>query len=290
MERLSAMSMLQNKFDQAGYFYWVLAKENAKEIKAFKDPNEIEAKKIQKFKSYIKNASVYKAYQLITEFINRPLKIEKYPGYNAAVYNSARLILGFSQISNLEKVSLTEVNYVFAKTAVLLGGKKAARVALEKLNQYVIQDSWVEELEVANLKARAGNSGDSNDTILRCFRCGNKSEVIAKNNTCGNCFHPLLFSPLSFANLPLVEFEVTGDMTHEQIMEHLAKKSTAKRAGGGKKQKMWDFNMEDGEAEQGDGEKKTNELKIEHKPEEQEGEEMEDDTPFTDKLTEACDQ
>ena len=134
MERLSAMSMLQNKFDQAGYFYWVLAKENVKEIKSFVDPNEIQAQKIEKFKTFIKNASIYKAYQLITEFIHRPLKVEKYPGYNAAVYNSARLILGFSQISDLEKVSLTEVNYVFAKTAVLLGGKKAARVALEKLN------------------------------------------------------------------------------------------------------------------------------------------------------------
>lgn len=75
----------------------MLARENLKEVMNFKDPSETDSVEIAKFDTFLKNAKVYKAYQQVVEFLNRPLKVEKYPGYNRSVYFSARAILGFSQ-------------------------------------------------------------------------------------------------------------------------------------------------------------------------------------------------
>lgn len=183
------------------------------------------------------------------------------------------------------------VNYVFAKTSVGLGGRKAARVALEKLNQFVIKDEWVEELEIENLKARGFRSSESVDTIFRCYRCGNKSEVTAKNNTCGNCYHPMVLSGLSFTNLPLVEFEVVGGITHEQVIENLQKDTGAKKTASKKKGKMWNFDMEGGEQGQGDanGEDDGEAQVLDLEKEREQAKDLESDTVFAEKVAEACD-
>lgn len=215
MERLSKISLVQKKYDQCSYFFWMLARENLREVMNFKQPSETDSIEISKFTRFVQNSYIYRAYDAVIDYLQRPLKLEKYPGYNKTVYNSARAILGLTQDKKFDGIELALVNYVFAKTSVKLGGRKAARVALDKLNQYVIKDEWVEELEIENLKARGLKKPESKETIYRCYRCGNTSEVIAGNHICGNCHHPMVLSPLSFANLPLVEFEVVGGISHE---------------------------------------------------------------------------
>jgi len=84
------------------------------------------------------------------------------------------------------------VNYVLTKISSLIGGYKVQRVAFEKLNNLLVPPEWLEELELTAMKAKSKPLNDKEDLIMKCSRCGNRSQVIAEDCKCANCFHPFI--------------------------------------------------------------------------------------------------
>ena len=109
------------------------------------------------------------------------------------------------------------MNYVLAKLANSYGGYKLARVAFDKLQSHVLIAEWVEEVEAQALLAKSKPMKDSQEAGLFCPRCRAEVQIMTDGANCGNCYYPLIFSPLGFENLPLVEFCVPPELTHEKV-------------------------------------------------------------------------
>jgi hypothetical protein len=112
---------------------------------------------------------------------------------------------------------LANVNYVLASLANNYGGYKLARVAFDKLQSFVLCPEWVEETEAQALVAKSKPMKDSQEAGYFCPRCRSEVQILTDGSVCGNCYYPLIISPLTFENLPLVEFTVSGDLSHEKV-------------------------------------------------------------------------
>ena len=106
---------------------------------------------------------------------------------------------------------------MLAKLANTFGGHKIAKLAFDKLQSKILNPSWIEEVEAEALQAKSKQHKNSKEAGLFCPRCRSEVQIFGEEPTCGNCSYPLVFSPLSFESLPLVEFTVSGEVTHEKV-------------------------------------------------------------------------
>jgi intraflagellar transport protein 122 len=260
LHKLSEMSIVQERFKEAGQFHWILAKETLKSVSSFKSNSVDDQDKIKKFDVYLQMAYIFQAYNAILRFIRCPIPAEDYPGANKGIFNASRFIMAHlrspvvTRVASSYQISMAKVNYVLAKLANNYGGYKLARVAFDKLQSFVLSPEWVEEVEAQALISKSKPMKDSLQAGYFCPRCRVEVQILTDGATCGNCYYPLVISPLKFENLPLVEFKVTGETSHEKvlfnykIMEQLGTdlagahtKAGSKKKGNGK---MWDFNVD----------------------------------------------
>lgn len=104
-----------------------------------------------------------------------------------------------------------------AKLANNFGGYKLARVAFDKLQSFALSPELVEEVEAQALISKSKPMRDGLQAGYFCPRCRTEVQILTDGAACGNCYYPLVVSPLTFENLPLVEFAVAGDMTLEKV-------------------------------------------------------------------------
>ena len=52
-----------------------------------------------------------------------------------------------------------------------------------------------------------------------CNRCMNPNLILASDEKCTTCYHSFVGSFISFENLPLVEFKVSPQITHQKVIE-----------------------------------------------------------------------
>jgi hypothetical protein len=93
-----------------------------------------------------------------------------------------------------------------------------ARLTFDKLQSQLMDPKWIEEIEAQALIAKSKPMKDSPQAALICPRCKSHVNIIADGHVCGNCLYPLVFSPYSFENLPLVEFVLPPDLSHEKVL------------------------------------------------------------------------
>jgi len=96
MEKLFQINLVLKKYDEAATFLWIVAKENMKMLRSYNSDALIDVQRKSKISSFISQSLVYHAYDLVLEYILRPVSSEKYPGHFLHVLNAARAIIGFS--------------------------------------------------------------------------------------------------------------------------------------------------------------------------------------------------
>lgn len=70
---------------------------------------------------------------------------------------------------------------------------------------------------------------DKDTNMLLCFRCLNTNPLInPKGDKCTTCSYSFIRSPISFENLPLIEFKPTKDISDEKAIELIKSSSLAK--------------------------------------------------------------
>lgn len=223
LHKLSEMSIVQERFKEAGHFHWILAKETLKSVSSYKNGSFDDKERLENFEKYLQLSFIYHAYFAVLRYIRSPIKAERFPGANKATFNASRFIMSntssrsVSRVVSSDQISLGKVNYVLAKLANNYGGYKLARVAFDRLQSYVLSPEWIEETEAQALVAKSKPMRDSPEAGYFCPRCRSEVQILTDGTTCGNCYYPLVMTPLSFEVLPLVEFVVAGDMSHEKV-------------------------------------------------------------------------
>ncbi|XP_047473268.1 intraflagellar transport protein 122 homolog [Penaeus chinensis] len=236
LEQLTMNAVNENRFDDAGYYFWMLSMQ-CLDIAA-EDESEYEAM-MTKFKDYQKKASMYYVYHTIQRYMDEP-----FTSYMPeALFNISRFLMHELMVTQPSGISMFSTLYTLAKQARNLEAYKLARHVLDKLQALRIPLRFQEDVELAALKIRAKPFHDNEEHQPLCYRCSTTNPLVNNNgNQCVNCCHPFVYSFVSFEILPVVEFVVEEEITDEEAV-HLIQQS-----GSGKTDRVGSAN--DGEEEQ----------------------------------------
>ena len=113
----------------------------------------------------------------------------------------------------------SKILYTAAKIAIDIHAYKYARNILESLDELVIQNKYVDEIELLSMNIKSRPFKDEEELLPLCYRCSHHNALInAKGNMCANCGQPYIFSFATFVLLPLVEFVLPDDMSDEEAL------------------------------------------------------------------------
>lgn len=107
LQKLSELSIVQERFREAGQFHWILSKESTKSIISFKAPSVDDKEKIMQYQNFLEKSYVYHAYFNVLSFLKTPISVEVFPGEHKIVFNSARYLLSCLKGPNLGRVILS---------------------------------------------------------------------------------------------------------------------------------------------------------------------------------------
>ena len=119
LQELTLNAVNESRFDDASYYYWILAVQDIDMAREAEDPTEL----LQKFQEDHKKASIYYAYHTIQRYTDEP-----FTSYMPeALFNISRYLLHELIKEHPKGVSKFSVLYALAKQARNLGAYKLAR-------------------------------------------------------------------------------------------------------------------------------------------------------------------
>lgn len=212
---LTYNAVVECRYKDASYFYWLLSKDQGDPSNPKDDPCQLE---------YEHNADLYYAYSHIFSYITDPFTNQS-PDLLFQVSRYIINSLGSSE-SIPYGISKTATLYSLAKQAMMLGGYKLARNIYDKLSKLYIQAKWIDEIEYDMLVVQAKPVRDEPEHLPVCYRCSSTNPLLnpftnkfAKGDVCTNCGHPFVRSFINFDILPLVEFVPEPSISDEEAIE-----------------------------------------------------------------------
>jgi intraflagellar transport protein 122 len=240
LTELTYNAVSEHRFKDAGYYYWMLAKELEAEITEIQKNsnnnsitnstnNETALMEVTHAKTILLSecehkADLYYAYSIIYSYV-----IDPFTTYQPEMlFQVARFIINSLGISDSipQGISKTFTLYTLAKQAMQLGAFKLARNAYDRLSRLKIPDRKLEEVELEMLLVQAKPVRDDPDHLPVCYRCGSVNPLLnpftnrfAKGDVCTNCGHPFVRSFINFDILPLVEFVPEPSISDDEAIE-----------------------------------------------------------------------
>ncbi|XP_049608831.1 intraflagellar transport protein 122 homolog [Syngnathus scovelli] len=214
LEQLTQNAVVERRFDDAGYYYWMLSMQCLDIARENEDQREEMLKKFEHFQTL---AELYHVYHPIQRYTDEPFS-SLMP---ETLFNICRFLL-----SNLPKDNpppgIFKVNtlYALAKQSRKLGAYKLARLCYEKLQKLYIPSRFQECIELDSLTIRAKPFHDSEELTeaLMCYRCSNKPLLNNQGTACLNCKQPFIYSASSYEVLPLVQFYLEEGISDEEAV------------------------------------------------------------------------
>ncbi|PRP80717.1 hypothetical protein PROFUN_11590 [Planoprotostelium fungivorum] len=215
LEELTSNAVLENRYEDASYYFWLLSQEYLKLIKgrSASGLSTEEEGYLLKFQEFRELSDIYFAYSFIFRYTDDPFTTL----HPETVFNIARYLL--NAIPNKAPLGISKLYILFAlaKHAKDLGAFKLARFTYDKLQQLRLPNNWIDQIDLATLTIRSKPFSDREDHQPVCNRCSTANPLVGvRGNFCTNCKHPFLYSFGSFEILPLVEFYPDDDITDEE--------------------------------------------------------------------------
>ncbi|KAB0796579.1 hypothetical protein PPYR_10640 [Photinus pyralis] len=224
LQQLTENAVTENRFQDAGYYYWILAEQC---LDLSRGDNK---KKEKMLNGYYKNehlAEVYYCYNVIHRYLEDP-----FTSYMPeALFNISRFLM--AQIANEKPkgVSLFSILYTLAKQSRSLGANKLAKQLFDKIQTLIIPIKFQEQVEISTIAARARAYSDPEDLLPMCYRCSTYNPLAANSNRCVNCGHKFIYSFVTFEILPLVEFELDDNISDLEAIRLIETPPSAESKG-----------------------------------------------------------
>ncbi|KAJ3115409.1 hypothetical protein HK098_006954, partial [Nowakowskiella sp. JEL0407] len=245
LEQLLGNSVSEQRFDDAGYYYWLKAQEFYESLPDNKPTEEltmVEKKFLKFYYECIEFAEIYYAYHHIQRYLDQPFTTH----LPESLWNMARFVL--SSLTNLESTTRTRKN-TNIKLSRVLGAYKFARHAYEKIQKLVIPSNassiftstsseWPDLIEIGALTIRSKPFSDKDDLAVPCYACSFLNPVLNTTDTCVNCKEPFVYSFFSFNNLPVVRFYVDAGISDEEAVKLIETDPPVFNASGGNEGKV----------------------------------------------------
>ncbi len=236
LERLTKNAVNERRFNDAGEFFWKLAKEHLRLIKDCLSPTTSCALHFNLYEEYKKLSDMYHAYSYIQKYIEEPFLMYM-PGvnYEELVFNACRFLLNCIPFVSAEGISKLYIYYALGKLGARMQAFKTSRTAYEKLQSLKVPTEWQEEIDLATLTIRAKPYTDREDLFTPCSRCMNTNTLINLSETgdiCSACKHPIIRSFITFTPLPLVEFEPLDSIPSSRVDQLLRSQAASQPTKG----------------------------------------------------------
>lgn len=235
LDQLTHNAVLECRFDDAGYYFWLLAQEQLRMLQGCAPTQEEMTPKHrvnwQQFQELLTRAECYYGYHNIFRYTDEPFT-SLVPD---ALFNISRFLMSTFELAKSKEAPLgvSKIYTVFclAKQARHLGAYKLARDCLEKLQSLHIPPAWREQIDFASVTIRSLPFQDKEQLLPVCYRCGTTNSLISRN--CVACGHTFVRSYCSFDVLPLVEFVLDHGITDSEATKLIAAASSSVDDGGG---------------------------------------------------------
>jgi len=255
LEELTYNSVVESRFKDAAYYYWLLSREyeaTAVELATARADggkllrsgrqgegsadNAFHAKEVvlsvteceQQVAECTHKADLYYAYATIHSYVMDPFTVHQ----AETLFQTCRFLIN-SLGSNPQDgavpygISKASVYYTLAKQAMKLSCYKLARHSFERLGKLQLSlRKHEDEIDLDMLIVQAKPVLDNPDYAPACYRCGVSNALLnpftnkhAKGDVCASCGHPFVRSFINFDILPLVEFVPDPSITDEEAIE-----------------------------------------------------------------------
>lgn len=218
LEQLTHNAVTENRYDDAGYYYFLLGMENLKLVKAetidHLTPHDQHYRK--QFDKYYQMAGLYHAYHHVYRYTDEPFT-SILPD---ALFQTAQFIMNNTVDDTPFGVSKVYTLFTLAKQGRKLEAYKLSRQAFDKLLTLKLPPTWRSQIDLAHLTIRTKPYKDKDDLLLVCCRCSTVNPLLnSHGDTCINCAHPFIRSFCAFDTLPLVHFRISHEMSDEEAIK-----------------------------------------------------------------------
>ena len=198
LEELTFNAVVESRFKDASYFYWLLSR-------------EVDAKDVALRKDYEIKADLYYAYSNVHAYVTDPFTTH----LPETLFQVSRFIINtLSAIDTIPYgISKASTLYTLARQAMSLGAYKLARQSYDRLGQLQMPLRKQDEIEHDMIVVQAKPVRDDPEILPVCYRCGSTNPLLNpatnkyfRGDSCSNCGHPFIRSFVNFDILPLVEF------------------------------------------------------------------------------------
>ncbi|XP_066284975.1 intraflagellar transport protein 122 homolog [Branchiostoma lanceolatum] len=227
LEQLTHNAVRENRFNDAGYYYWMLSMQ-CLEIAGDPAHSEEKVEMLEKFRKFQKLAEMYYAYHSIQRYTDEPFTSH----LPEALFNICRFLLHAMQEDKEIPPGISKVAtlHALAKQSRTLGGYKLARYAFEKLQSLKVPTRFQESIDLGSITIRSKPFHDSEDLLPMCYRCSTTNPLLNnQGNHCINCRQPFVHSFSSFEVLPLVEFVLEDGISDEEALQLLDQEPSSKK-------------------------------------------------------------
>uniref|UniRef100_A0A669DWF7 Intraflagellar transport protein 122 homolog n=1 Tax=Oreochromis niloticus TaxID=8128 RepID=A0A669DWF7_ORENI len=207
LEQLTQNAVVENRFNDAGYYYWMLS------MQCLDIAKEQRGEMLKKFERFQHLAELYHVYRSIQRYTDEPFSSHM----PDTLFNICRFLL-----NNLTKdmppgISKVNTLYALAKQSRQLGAYKLARYAYEKLQELHIPSRFQESTELGSLTIRSKPFHDKEG--MMCYRCSTNNPLLNNHGSvCINCRQPFIYCASSYDVLPLVQFYLEEDISDEDAL------------------------------------------------------------------------
>ncbi|CAB4000051.1 intraflagellar transport 122 homolog [Paramuricea clavata] len=214
LEQLTHNAVVENRFNDAGYYYWKLSMQCLHVV--LDQDGKTDTEMLRKFHQYQTKAEIYHLYHSIQRYTDEPFT-DHLP---EALFNIARYLLHLLLKETPLGISRVATLFALSKQGKHLGAYKMARYAYDKLQSLKVPARFQELIDVGSITIRSKPFSDNEEVLPLCYRCSTTNPLLnSKGNHCINCRQPFVFSFSSFDVLPLVEFVLEDGISDEEAVK-----------------------------------------------------------------------
>eukprot|EP01135_Chromosphaera_perkinsii_P010267 Nk52_evm9s2085 gene=Nk52_evmTU9s2085 len=214
LEQLAHNAVVESRFDDAGYYFWMLSTECLLQAEMPDTDQYTREVLLEKYQDHQQLADLYYAYNFIHHYTEEPFTSH----LPESLFNIARFVL-HELATGITPLGISKMSTLFAlaKQSRNLGAFKLATLALNKLSTFRVPKKWREAVNLSCLTIKSKPLQDREDLLPMCYRCSTLNPLLNnQGDCCVSCKHPFTRCFYSFENLPLVQFVLADGITDEE--------------------------------------------------------------------------
>jgi len=228
LKELAQSAIMEQCYDDAAYYMWLLAEENAGLVKApHPSRSRREAQLLEETEHFRRLSQIYFAYAIISKYTDEPFSSLE----PESVFNAGRFLINSLAHDSPFGVSRAAVLWAVGKQGEAFGAFKLARHAFDKLGHLRVPENWLQQIDLETMMIQSKPFSDREEHHFICYRCSTTNPLICASpngaDACVQCSHPFVRSMRSFDLLPLVEFVPDESLTDEEACSLLRSEPAA---------------------------------------------------------------